>query len=161
MTEKQAAYHRRRSLCRVAALLTSHFEHAQLLALCYTPGPPLPQAIADSQYRALMHRARHLAGGPFPYVKLADYAPSVAQVTAYRLIVDLPAGVCREIADSWFMGKATVEPLEEQQLTALAADLVERPEGRRGKGRRSWATSLGLAQQPCRNPQAPADLEAS
>ena len=161
MTKRQAAYHRRRSLCRAAALLTSHFEHAQLLTLRYTPGPLVPLAIADSQYRTLMRRARRLTGGPFPYVKLADYAPSVAQVTAYRLIVDLPAGICREIADSWFMGEATAEPLETQQLAALAADLAERPEGKRGKGRRNWTTSRGLAQQPCRNPQALADFKAS
>lgn len=73
MTEKQAAFYSRRSLCRMTALLTSHFAQAQLLTLRYVAGPLIPHAIIDSQYRSLMCKARRLAGGPFPYVKLTQY----------------------------------------------------------------------------------------
>lgn len=146
MTEKQAAFYSRRSLCRMTALLTSHFAQAQLLTLRYVAGPLIPHAIIDSQYRSLMCKARRLAGGPFPYVKLTQYGPSAGQVLAYRLIADLPAEVCREIAGSWFMGGTSVEPLDVHQIASLAADLADRPEDKREKGQKSWTTSRGLAQ---------------
>lgn len=82
MTEKQAAFRRRRSLCRMTALLTSHFAQAQLLTLRYVAGPLIPHAIVDGQFRSLMCKARRLAGGPFPYVKLTQYGPSTGRVPA-------------------------------------------------------------------------------
>lgn len=149
MTDKKAAYHRRRSLSRMGALLTSLFEQAQLLTLCYAPGSSVPVAIADRQYRTLMGAARSLAGGPFRYVKVTEYgAGPAARVTAYRLILDLPPGICQEIAGRWFMGKATVEPLDARQIAAFAADLAVQPAaGGKAVGRRMWATSRGLAQR--------------
>jgi len=128
-------------------LLTSRFACAWLLTMRYASDPLPPLAITDSQLLTLLNRARCLAGGPFPYVRLTDYSPSAARVTAYRLIVDLPADICRELAGRWFMGEATVDPLDAQQLAALAADLSERPEGFRTKGRKTWSTSRGFAQR--------------
>lgn len=148
IAEKRTAYHRQHSLRRMASLLTSHFEHAQLLTLRYASGQTVPPAIADRQYKTLMVRARHLAGGPIRYVKMAEYGPYDARITAYRLIVDLPAETCREIADSWFMGEATVEPMDAQQIAAFAADLTAKAADNREKGRRVWAASLGLTRQP-------------
>ena len=162
MTENQAAYHRRRSLCRLAALLTGPCAFAQLLSLYYATGPSIPSAIVDRQYRTLMEQARRLAGGPFRYVKVTEYGTDpLSSAIVHRLFLDLPAEICQEIAKHWFMGNATVEQLSTQQLTEFAADLMARQPGhRREKGRRVWTTSLGLVQQTQRNPQALADLGA-
>lgn len=148
VAEKRAVYDRQRSLCRMATLLTSRFEHAQLLTLRYAPGQAVPLAIADRQYRTLMDRARRLATKSLRYVKIAEYSPFDARIAAYRLVIDLPLETCREIANNWFMGEATVDSLDACQLAAFASDLTARPADGRGKGRRAWVTSLGLAQQP-------------
>ena len=160
MTTTQAVYFWNRSLCRLAALLTGPCALTQLLSLYYAPGPSIPSAIVDRQYRTLMDQARRLAGGPFRYVKVTEYSASpLSPPIIHRLFLELPAEMCQGIAKHWFMGNATVERLSTQQLTDFAADLMaRRPGDRREKGRRIWTTSLGLAQQPQRNPQAPADL---
>ena len=109
-----------------------------------------------------MEQARRLAGGSFRYVKVTEYGTDpLSPAIVHRLFLDLPPEICQEIAKLWFMGNATVERLSTQQLTEFAADLMARQPGhRREKGRRVWTTSLGLAQQAQRNPQALADLGA-
>ena len=81
--------------------------------------------------------------------KVTDYgAGPAARVTAYRLILDLPPEICQKIASGWFMGAATVEPLDTGQIAALAADLAAQPvAGGKATGRRMWETSRGLAQR--------------
>ena len=148
MTKTQAAYFRNRSLCRMTALLTCQCAFTQLLSLYYAPGPSIPSVIADSQYRTLMKQARRLAGGPFRYMKVTEYGEgSLSPPMVHRLFLDLPAELCQEIAKHWFMGNATVERLDRQQLAEFAADLMAQPECQREKGRRVWTTSLGLAQR--------------
>lgn len=146
MTERQAAYHRQRSICRMAALLTSLSAPVHLLSLYYAPGPAVPNVIVDCQYRTLMDRARRLAGGPFRYVKATEYGagpPSPGIVL--RLFLELPAEVCQELARHWFMGNATMEQLDTQQIAQFAADLMAHPVCQKEKRRRPWTTSLGLA----------------
>ena len=160
MTENQAAYHRRRSLCLLTALLTDQCALTQLLSLYYAPGPSIPSAIVDRQYRTLMEQARRLAGGPFRYVKVTEYGTDpLSPAIVHRLFLALPAEMCQGIAKHWFMGNATVEQLSTQLLTEFAADLMARQPGhRREKGRRVWTTSLGLAQQTQRNLRVLADF---
>lgn len=163
MTDRRAEQYRQHSLRRLKAVLTSSFDCAQLLTLRYAPGQTVPLAVADRQYRTLMGRARSLAGRPIRYVKMTEYSQSDARIVAFRLISDLPAETCREIAESWFMGETTVEMMDARQLADVAAGLMTRPVDGREKGRRYWGASLGLSRR-CSiglarpNPQARADL---
>ena len=94
-----------------------------------------------------MGRARSLAGGPIRYVKMTEYGQSEARIVAFRLISDVPAETCREIADSWFMGETTVETMDARQLADVAVGLMTRPVDGRKKGRRYWGASLGLSRR--------------
>lgn len=66
------------------------------------------------------------------YVVITEYAPSDARIAAYQLVTDLPSEICREIADSWFMGETSVVPVDTQQLAGFAAGIGERAGACRG-----------------------------
>ena len=163
MTDRRAEQYRQHSLRRLKAVLTSSFDCAQLLTLRYAPGQTVPLAVADRQYRTFMGQARSLVGKPIRYVVMTEYTPSDARIAAYQLVTDLPSEICREIAESWFMGETTVEMMDARQLANVAAGLMTRPVDGREKGRRYWGASLGLSRR-CSiglarpNPQALADL---
>lgn len=142
MSTKQNEANQRRSFRRMEAIISGNFEHAQLLTLAYSPGVFIPQALDKSQYSAFMHRARRLMGGPFPYVKISEYG-SNANIT-HRLITNLSPELCREIASGWFMGPATVEPLNAIRLAAITASLAPKLENRLEKNRKTWAASRSL-----------------
>lgn len=163
MTDRRAEQYRQHSLRRLKAVLTSSFDCAQLLTLRYAPGQTVPLAVADRQYRTFMGQARSSVGKPIRYVVITEYAPSDARIAAYQLVTDLPSEICREIADSWFMGETSVVPVDTQQLTSFAAGLMAQPVDQRQKGRRYRGTSRGLSRKcgsvPAHpNPQAPANL---
>lgn len=163
MTDRRAEQYRQHSLRRLKAVLTSSFDCAQLLTLRYAPGQTVPLAVADRQYRTFMGQARSSVGKPIRYVVMTEYTPSDARIAAYQLVTDLPSEICREIAESWFMGETTVEMMDARQLANVAAGLMTRPVDGREKGRRYWGASLGLSRR-CSiglarpNPQALADL---
>lgn len=138
MTRSQAASHRRRSIRRMTALISGCFPCAQVLSLHYTLGPSPADAYAIRQYKALLCRARRLSGGPVRYVLIPEQS-------VIRLITDLPVDVCQELAEDWFLGDASVEPVDERRLSSLAAGLMTLPEADRAKGHKAWITSRHLA----------------
>jgi hypothetical protein len=163
LTDRRSEQYRQHSLRRLRAVLTSSFERAQLLTLRYAPGQTVPLAVADRQYRTFMGQARSLVGKPIRYVVMTEYTPSDARIAADQLITDLPSEICREIADSWFMGETSVVLVDAQQLAGFAAGLMAQPVDQRQKGRRYWRTSRGLSQKcgsvPAHpNTKAPANL---
>ena len=83
-----------------------------------------------------MGQARSSVGKPIRYVVMTEYTPSDARIAAYQLVTDLPSEICREIAESWFMGETTVEMMDARQLANVAAGLMTRPVDGREKGRR-------------------------
>ena len=163
LTDRRSEQYRQHSLRRLRAVLTSSFERAQLLTLRYAPGQTVPLAVADRQYRTFMGQARSLVGKPIRYVVMTEYTPSDARIAAYQLVTDLPSEICRETADSWFMGETSVVLVDAQQLAGFAAGLMAQPVDQRQKGRRYWRTSRGLSQKcgsvPAHpNTKAPANL---
>lgn len=148
MTEReyQKAYTRRRSLALLAAILADSFEAAVMLTFCYS-GANIAPAVAASQIRWLKAKAKALAGGPFRYVQTATYDLKADRPTpVFRLIVQLPGGVCGELAESWFMGPAEAEAMTPQKLAAFVAELLEQPPDAWPEHCATWTCSADLRQ---------------
>lgn len=142
--EYQKAYTRRRSLALLAAILADNFDTAVMLTFRYS-GAQIAPAVAVSQIRALRAQARRIAGGPFRYVQTVTYdLAAESQKPLFRLIVQLPASVCKEIASSWFMGPADTEAMTPQKLAAFVSGLMEQPPDAWPEHCATWTCSADL-----------------
>jgi hypothetical protein len=126
------------------ATLNDNFKSAHLLTLQFTPVFPVPAEMARKQFANWLLLARLRVGGAFRYVNIPEHGTDAPQDIVYRFITDLPLEQCEEIASLWAMGAATVEPVNEAQLSALARDSMAR-QGKTGrKGRRAWSASMKI-----------------
>ena len=89
--------------------------------------------------------AKRIAGGSFEYVKITEYGTEAAPLIRYRIITNLPEKTCADLAENWFMGKATVERLDAAQLAGIAESVRTLPAAGRDKFRRTWSTSHYLS----------------
>lgn len=145
MTKTQETACRKRMCQRLHTVLTSNFESANLLTLEYANAIPASREFETKQYTSWMHLAKRIAGGSFEYVKITEYGTEAAPLIRYRIITNLPEKTCAALAAGWFMGKATVEPLNAAQLAGLAESVMTIPAAGRDKFRRTWSTSHYLS----------------
>lgn len=138
------AYTRRRSLALLASVLAAGFETAVMLTFRYS-GADIAPTVAVSQIRWLRVQARRMAGGPFRYVQTATYDLAAGKATpVYRLIVQLPAGICEELAAIWFMGPADMEAMTPPKLEAFVSELMEQPPDAWPENCATWTCSADL-----------------
>jgi hypothetical protein len=126
------------------ATLNENFKSANLLTLHFNPVFPVPEEMTRKQFENWLLLARFRVGGAFRYVNIIEHGTNDPQDTVYRFITDLPLEQCEEIASIWKMGKSTVEPVNEAQLSSIAnnATASQRKTGRRG--RRAWSASMKI-----------------
>lgn len=142
--EYQKAYTRRRSLALLAAVLADNFEAAVMLTFRCS-GANIAPAMAVSQIRWLRAKAKRITGGPFRYVQTAMYNRSTANAKpVFRLIVQLPADVCEELAGSWFMGPAEAEAMTAAELAAFVSELMDQPPDAWPEHGATWTCSADL-----------------
>lgn len=142
--EYQKAYTRRRSLALLAAILADNFEAAVMLTFRYS-GATIAPAVAVSQIRALRAQARRIAGGAFRYVQTATYDLAAENPKpVFRLIVQLPADTCEELAASWFMGPAEAEAMTPPKLAAFVSELMAQPPDAWPEHCATWTCSADL-----------------
>lgn len=141
MTKTQEKACRKRMCKRLHTVLTTNFESANLLTLEYANAIQASREFETKQYASWLHLAKRIAGGSFEYVKITEYGAEAAQLIRYRIITNLPEKTCEDLAESWFMGKATVEDLDPAQLAGIAESVRTLPAAGREKFRRTWSTS--------------------
>lgn len=145
MTKTQENACRKRMCKRLHTVLTTNFESANLLTLEYANAIPASREFEMKQYSSWMHLAKRIAGGAFEYVKITEYGTETAPLIRYRIITNLPEKTCADLAENWFMGKATVERLDAAQLAGIAESVRTLPAAGRDKFRRTWSTSHYLS----------------
>lgn len=145
MTKTQEKTCRKRMCKRLHTVLTTNFESANLLTLEYANAIQASREFETKQYASWLHLAKRIAGGSFEYVKITEYGAEAAQLIRYRIITNLPEKTCEDLAESWFMGKATVEHLDPAQLAGIAESVRTLPAAGREKFRRTWSTSHYLS----------------
>lgn len=145
MTKTQEKACRKRMCKRLHTVLTTNFESANLLTLEYANAIQASREFETKQYASWLHLAKRIAGGSFEYVKITEYGAEAAQLIRYRIITNLPEKTCEDLAESWFMGKATVERLDAAQLAGIAESVRTLPAAGREKFRRTWSTSHYLS----------------
>lgn len=121
---KQAVY--RKSICKkVEDIISKDFSNAILITLHCSAAVAVPPELAKKIFRGWIYQARRIAGGTFNFIKIIDYGPHPIPEIVFHVIVDLPISQCIEICGAWFMGGATVRPLDAQSFSEVADSIMQ------------------------------------
>ena len=116
----------RSAICqRVAKIISEDFTSAMLITLHCASSAAMPPDLAKRLYRAWKDTAQRIAGGPFNCIRIVDYGPHPIPEIVFFVVADLPPDICMEAGAAWYMGTASVDPLDEKGLDRIAKAVIQ------------------------------------
>ena len=110
---------------RVAKIISEDFTSAMLITLHCSSSVVMPPDLAKRLYRAWKDTAQRIAGGPFNCIRIVDYGPHPIPEIVFFVVADLPPDICMEAGAAWYMGTASVDPLDEKGLDRIAKAVIQ------------------------------------
>lgn len=110
---------------RVAKIISEDFTSAMLITLHCSSSVVMPPDLAKRLYRAWKDIAQRIAGGPFNCIRIVDYGPHSTPEIVFFVVADLSLDVCMEARAAWYMGAASVDPLDDKGLDRIAEAVIQ------------------------------------
>ena len=109
---------------RVAKIISEDFTSAMLITLHCSSLTVMPPELAKQVYRTWKATAQRIAGGSFSCIRIVDYGPHSIPEIVFYVIADLPKDTCIEASLSWYMGKVSVDSLDEKGICKIANAII-------------------------------------
>lgn len=114
-------FYRRAACHSIGRIVEADFTVATLITLHCTSAAIKPD-FAKRLFSSWTYRARRIAGGAFPFIRVTDYGP-ISEIVIY-VIADLPLDICCAACGEWGAGEASARPLDEGGVDRIVRAVI-------------------------------------
>lgn len=115
----------RRAICHsIGRIISEGFLNATLVTLHCSSTVVMPSGLAKRIFKTWAYKIQRRLGSPFRYIRITDYGPHPIPEVIFYLVADLPLDICHTACGEWYMGKASVSPLDEDGVDKIARAVV-------------------------------------
>ena len=128
MSGLRDTFHRRAICHSIGRIIAEDFTVATLIALRCASAATMPPDLAKRLFSSWTYRARRIAGGAFPFIRVTDCGTRPDTGIVFYVIADLPLDICRAACGEWCAGEASACPLDEEGVDKIARAVVCQPD---------------------------------
>lgn len=145
MNDMQKSLYRRSVCWKVGKIIAADFAGAMLITLHCSSPVVMPPELAKQVYRTWRATAQRIVGSPFNCLRIIDYGPHPTPEVVFHVVADLPQDLCMKACGAWYMGKATVAPLDEKAFDRITGCIMHQDSKPKAQ---LWSYCRGTARPP-------------